>query len=103
MVYDNISYRVAAQRVISVKHVGLTAPESHIPHHDIMGVDVCRAPGDANPVTWSCLAGNGQIRGADMDRTLQADQSGNIKHERARSGGFTTFAKSTRPAVGQIG
>src|SRR5690348_949312 len=99
MVHNDVTNRIASQSIVTIKDVRVAPTESHITNDDIVRVNQCALARDTNAVAGCRVAVNGDIRRLDINWFLQMNNSRNIKDYDARSGGFTTLTKSSRPAV----
>src|ERR1700754_2505843 len=79
MVDNDISHRIAAQRIVTTSDIGLPAAETHITDDDIMRVHPKRFPCYTDPVTGSRLTFDADIGSPDDDRAMQVNDTGHIE------------------------
>ena len=99
---DEVAHRIASERIVAVRRLGLAAAKTHVPDDDIMGVQLHGVARDADAVAGSGVARDGDVGRADADGGFQANDARDVEDDDARPALLTGVAKASRPAVVQV-
>ena len=97
--HDDVSYTVAAARVITVCHIKSSAAETHETYDDIVSVDSHRLACHDDTVAGSRLACDGDIWSDNVYRALQLYLAGDIEHHYTWAASLASLAQCADAGV----
>jgi len=100
MIHDDITDRVAAQRIVTILYVA--AAETQITQYNIVRVDFRCLPAYTNAVARGGLAGNGYIRIGDCKKLFQRNDTGYAENYDTNSFCFDSFPEAAGSGVVEI-
>ena len=102
VVDHDVAHGVATKRVLAVPRHRLATAETHVADDYVVRIDLERLTGDADTITRSRLTGNCNIRCANDDGRLQADDTRHVEDDDAGATLLTGPAERALAAVVEV-